>query len=352
MKYEMARTKRSHVDPQGWLCQRGTPAALNNITALFKTARQHPEYNGHESVWDPILNLLNLGRCYQPAISQVLTEGRWENMENPKAYVATAAYRQAFKMGCVGGFRDIKREDIASINRFDGTKSKTAPQEADLENFFYHRCSGGSSFDDDIRERVPSWLLDPLDEIDWKTVATQAALKPEMRKRLERVLRLRFEKGVSRERAVAACVTKEEKQEIEATWKWVDRNLSGRIEPLFRLDQKPSIKGTKSPGFSTFVPAAEAIKRVCARERSTSNAAPRIVMLQHTNNLAKFEILRPHVWKWDVCGKWERCLKPDGTLTDDLSYYRDTLFSGGRYGDFSMRYFNPALPNRPKRRST
>jgi hypothetical protein len=85
--------KRGEVS-YGWKQQSLPDAGRGYLIALFDGVSGKPYYDGNQSAWDPILELLNLPLCYQPAIAKVLSEGRWRDTEKPKAYVAKAAYTQ------------------------------------------------------------------------------------------------------------------------------------------------------------------------------------------------------------------------------------------------------------------
>jgi hypothetical protein len=56
-------------------------------------------YHAAPGEWDRALELLNLALDYQPAVALVLAEGRWRQVANVRAYVATAAVRLALRLG-------------------------------------------------------------------------------------------------------------------------------------------------------------------------------------------------------------------------------------------------------------
>jgi hypothetical protein len=70
----------------------------DRVLSIFERAVAGPVYDANRQAWDEALALLNLRPCYQPAIAKVLGEGRWRDKKNPRAYVATAAARQALAM--------------------------------------------------------------------------------------------------------------------------------------------------------------------------------------------------------------------------------------------------------------
>jgi hypothetical protein len=52
----------------------------------------------HEAEWTWLLaNVLNLPPCYSTAVYEVLKQGRWRDAKYPKAYIKTAATREALK---------------------------------------------------------------------------------------------------------------------------------------------------------------------------------------------------------------------------------------------------------------
>jgi hypothetical protein len=96
------------------------------------------------------------------------------------------------------------------------------------------------SYDDYIRE-FPEWLRrgDENDCVDWETVAVYAAQKPRMAPALAEALILRFEDRIGRPAAIAAAHSAEKVHEIEAAWKWIDRNSESRLAPICRMAKAP-----------------------------------------------------------------------------------------------------------------
>jgi hypothetical protein len=286
--------------------------------------------DGHDAEWLHFMSsTLKMPGCYLPAVREVLAQGRWRRHvgagQNPVGYVKTAAYREALKLGLgmdrLGEPRvpakDQPRRPAPSRNRGDdlrfdqpetrvGRVHLSIPEEKwkeyedhidGLHASHYDagtytrtergawRQGGAGAGNDDYRENeVPQWLQldDGSEDVDWHTVARYAARKPGMVQALAHALRLRAT-GVSRPRAVTMAKTKDEACEIEAAWKWLDRNWQARIVRLFRLDKPPMESATSSERDlchtsqrgGSFLAPAEALKRTVLLE------ARRLRLSQH-----------------------------------------------------------------------
>jgi len=276
MRYQTVKIRKNSQISHGWRREEAA-TTKEDIVELLNAAYSQPEYDKSKGLWDAILERLNLPLCYQPAIAKVLLENRWRSAANPRAYVATASWTQGVKMQLPNRpLADIERADMSRIPKFAPTKRvhESASDEGRLENFIYH------SFSETAEESpIPDWLQKKheSDAIDWQKVARYAVLKPEMKKSLVRALELRFEMGLSRDKAVATGGCADEKKEIEAAWKWIDRNVEERIAPLFRMDEPPSKlqkQKNASGNRSHYIPPGEAIRRVCLEERRRSAVPP------------------------------------------------------------------------------
>ena len=111
LRYQKRKRIESATIPYGWTL--GSETSRDAVLALFKTASARLIYDGNEPVWDPILELLRLPLCYQPAIAKVLSENRWQQAQNPKGYVASAASRMALAM-CLPDFTDHEFRRVES----------------------------------------------------------------------------------------------------------------------------------------------------------------------------------------------------------------------------------------------
>jgi hypothetical protein len=239
------------------------PETTREMFEVFSEAQTKPNFATNEELWIALLNKLNLPLTHQPAIARVLSENRWRTAANPKAYVATAAYLEAKRLRLVGGeIPDIKRVELSDA-QWDGKNHEDLDmpsREERLENFLHRTtgsCTGRANcpVDQDIFQRVPQWLQGSTPwEIDWQTVAQHAVVKTSMQSSVARVLRMRFSDGLSRDKAVLTAKTVEAARTIEAAWKWIDRNLTERIKPLFYLDFPPKrsreqIQDKSAPSF-------------------------------------------------------------------------------------------------------
>jgi hypothetical protein len=246
-RYQQPPRKTRGAIPLGW--SRPEPSQViefkpDRVVSLFERALAGVVYDENRQVWDELLNTLNLKTCYQPAIARVLSEGRWRNKQNPRAYVATAAARAALSMNLLDfnerGFRRIQSSDV-SDNR-PTTRQSISP--IDGPDIIENACGGGiyertptgamrwvDGGDDDYRE-IPPWLRrgDEYDTVDWETVAVYAVHKPRMAYNLARALT-----GM----ATGPRPTEHENHEIEAGRKWIDRNRQARIVPLFQMEKPP-----------------------------------------------------------------------------------------------------------------
>jgi hypothetical protein len=97
-RYQTRKPIRRTGIPAAWTSFRERKELLPCAVTLFEAALKKPVYDGNENVWDPVLELLNLPLGYQPVIAIVLRQERWRTAADPKAYVATAASRQARSM--------------------------------------------------------------------------------------------------------------------------------------------------------------------------------------------------------------------------------------------------------------
>jgi hypothetical protein len=252
-RYQQPPRKTRGAIPLGW--SRPEPSQViefkpDRVVSLFERALAGVVYDENRQVWDELLNTLNLKTCYQPAIARVLSEGRWRNKQNPRAYVATAAARAALSMNLLDfnerGFRRIQSSDV-SDNR-PTTRQSISP--IDGPDIIENACGGGiyertptgamrwvPGDDDDYRE-IQRWLQrgEEYDSVDWETVAAYAVQKPRMACSLARALIQRFEFQTGRPEAAARAESKQEASELEAAWKWIDRNWAERIAPLFRME--------------------------------------------------------------------------------------------------------------------
>jgi hypothetical protein len=280
LRNQQIKPTKRHDVPYGWK----QPTAPNNgneyIFALFEAVALTPTYDGNEHTWDPVMEVLNLPLCYQPAIAKVLLEGRWRGKENPKAYVGTAAYRQGlrgqlkefpsreFKVinatdtgsHCNHGFEPTESHDHDErVSDRDGVGDSQFPDGFPVAGGNGQRRNGKAfGFDDydydDRSKQIPTWLQHPEDpdRVNWDMVAKHAALKVTMVPTLALALNLRFRDRLGRDEAIRKIANLGLSQNVEAAYKWIDRNTATRIAPLFHLQKCPAPrpKATK-PGKAT-----------------------------------------------------------------------------------------------------
>jgi hypothetical protein len=216
------------------------------LIALLESAAK-TTYDSSPGVWDEVLTALNLNLCYQPTIAGVLRKGTWRSAANPRAYVATAAVRSAQRER----LPDYIEKEFRRVASSD--PSATLVDSAtgfNLEDWggggVYERtATGGLRYvdadDDDYYRETPEWLQrgDEHDAVDWETVAAYAVLKPRMACHLARVLITRLDLRLGRPEAMSRAANADEASAIEATWKWIDRNVHDRIAPLFKMAAPP-----------------------------------------------------------------------------------------------------------------
>jgi hypothetical protein len=247
-------------------------AALGNVAGKF--------YDEMPKDWDAVMRLLNLSLCYQPAVAMVLKTAHWKRAANPKAYVATAAFRLAVKHDLV------ERPRFHSPYRFDevdaGPVSNhiSARLNSDGEEMTYEEQMDRMDFefgdyfeDSKIEERIPDWLRRDQESgwhVDWVRVAECAVRKESMVDSVADILQL-MALGVPRERAFEMAQDETERKAMQAAWRWVDRNWESRIVRLFARQQPPKANVTTSdkPEASPVgnLPAWDAIRRSCQRSR-------------------------------------------------------------------------------------
>jgi hypothetical protein len=132
---------------------------------------------------------------------------------------------------------------------------------------------GGGGFD--YYGSIPAWLQSSeyADAVNWWKVAEYSTLKPRMVPALAKTLKLRFEDRIGYPQAAAAARGKQEQHEIQAAWRWIDRNQKSRIAPLFRLDgplMEADNSKPKPVRHRQFIQSAQALKDVLARHRASS----------------------------------------------------------------------------------
>ena len=256
--------------------------AVKLLGVLTRTGRE-----GHDAEWLHFVGeVLNLPGCYTPAAQKILRQGAWRRhtgpSQNPIGYVKTATEREALRMGLATHRHNRTEPWVPTTDqpRRRALESRTeelrfdhADKRRGLVRLSVPRGMSDSDHIDQLlagsdgnvtktksgtwhqgsgelaeyfgRRSVPDWLLcdGEIGVVDWERVAKYAALKPHLAAPLAKTLRLRFEKRTGRLAAMRAASSPREACEIEAAWKWIDRNAATRIAPLFRLSAPPTPRG-------------------------------------------------------------------------------------------------------------
>lgn len=290
------------------------------IAQLGAVARK-PLYSGNERAWDAALKVLNVPLKYQPAVGIVLGQHRWRNAQNPRAYVATAAQRLCLSLGLADFSERNFRRISASQANDDGEWGADIP--ADDDNGGTGGSLGNSEERDERQDfdpyQIPGWLQheEQYDRINWETVARYAAPKPAMVPALRATLELRFGEHLSRRAAIGKAAQRGLPYNIEATWKWIDRNWATRILPLFHMERPPvapSRENAAAAKKSTarLVSPWDALRKASAREKPKTDWIHAPSLMQE-----KRVVLRPSAF-------------PDSP-TDRLAYLRASVAA---WGDF------------------
>jgi hypothetical protein len=237
-------------------------------------------YEEDEPGWNSVMELLNLPLCYQPGVAMALKGGRWKRAENPKAYVATVAFRLAIEHDLVDRpqFRTAYKKDgidggpfsdhISNRKNEDGTEMTYEEQMDRLDLEF------GDQFEDlRIEDRVPDWLRMRNGHgwhVDWVRVAQCAVRKGSMLDDVAIILQM-MALGVPRDQVFEMAEDEKERKAMQAAWRWVDRNWDSRIVHLFRRECPPEAEPRIMPKPKKLqagpVPAWEAIRQACERSR-------------------------------------------------------------------------------------
>jgi hypothetical protein len=236
------------------------------------------------AIWMWMMQELRLGPQYFLAIREVVQQGRWRTAKNPRAYIKTAARREALKMGLV-------KEDSGNLvpvgsSRSDG--AKISGEEA-LENLGHHYDSRDAAKGEDgiWRAGAAGWRDsdDPIEEHDsyrdwlasemprelaivtppseeWKATVRQMnesfegldlearpSVRPDWNKWAAaagldewemKVLRCRLA-GMSREQAMRLLPDEESRKALQAAWKRFERNGMDWLREAAKIKLKKSV---------------------------------------------------------------------------------------------------------------
>jgi hypothetical protein len=225
-------------------------------------------YDANQPTWDRVLTVLNLRVCYQPAIREVIEQGRWRKIANPRAYVATAAYRRAMELelpfyadrvvdtNWLTGEEETRRFDVVPSS-VPYAREPDYGQDEDGNPYTEEEswgCAGGDDFH--WEDRIPDWLrpdgwtlrkqrhhAQDGDRILWERVAQVAVSKTYMARWVGKALRLQYEDFVPREIAIQRERRPDSKRAIAAAYKWIERNRERRIVPILESETEAIARG-------------------------------------------------------------------------------------------------------------
>jgi hypothetical protein len=274
-KTNKKRSARAAAAPKA-VATPGAVAAGKLAIRLFQSVKG-TDYQDGESKWNAVLAFLKLPLCYQPAVQLVLATGRWKRARDPKAYVATVAYRRAI------------RENLLMHSDLDETRGRSRDEAGPVASFIrVGRNAAGESYnyddqvdqlnwhhgefddyDEPLGDRVPDWLSAGGKyglAVEWARVAEYAVRKKSMASNVAKVLAF-MTCGMSRELSMETASDTEEREAIGAAWRWVDRNWKTRIVPLFHMDEPPAPVVKTRPPKRKFRPPWEALRQVHDRDQ-------------------------------------------------------------------------------------
>jgi hypothetical protein len=245
----------------------GTTKDKAEFWILIKTCKGK-RYEDDSEQWDTLLKLLGIPLREQGILSRVIEEGRFAKADNPQTYLAMATRRQAKNLNLYSDLREkcelrgaVKGLEAGPISTQDwavkqkkyfgppkGLKANSHDEFIELAGFHY-----GEEFEESpsLIGLVPKWLLIDGEEakfleslgfeemIDWTKVAKFSVSKPAMAELIGYVLSCRYYRGKTRREAMISNAFGYSPAQIQAAWKWIDRNWDSQILPLFRMD-KPS----------------------------------------------------------------------------------------------------------------
>ncbi|HEY4677214.1 MAG TPA: hypothetical protein VIJ01_08640, partial [Candidatus Angelobacter sp.] len=227
---------------------------------------------------------LGLGPQYFLAVREAVQQGRWQTAKSPKAYLKTAARRQALKSGMVN---DASR-DLVQVGSSRNEGEETSGEEA-LEYLGHHydtaeaakgedgiwRAGAGGAPDpgDPIEEHESyrEWLASGMPQElaivtppseEWKTTVREMndsfegldlearpSIRPDWNKWAaaagldeweKKVLRCRLA-GISREQAMGLLPDEESRKALQAAWKRFDRNGMDWLREAAKIKLKKSV---------------------------------------------------------------------------------------------------------------
>jgi hypothetical protein len=229
------------------------------ISLLDAAASNPPDELNDEWKW--LLEQLGLPTSFFPAVLEALTQGRWRQAKNPRAYLKTVARREAVKMGLTSDgpdeFITLTNNDIDTVSYVRGVSEPIKGQDG------IWRPGGGLDRDyDDPREEFGSYrdfllsgvpkelriaqppsesLRRTVDEFNSRSsehhVHLESTVRPNWSQWAEKaglteweraVLSYRLQ-GISREKALSDQKTDADRHALQAAWKKFDRTGKDRL---------------------------------------------------------------------------------------------------------------------------
>jgi hypothetical protein len=236
------------------------------------------------AVWVWIMQELRLGPQHFLAIREVVQEGRWRTAKNPKAYIKTAAKRQALKMGLVKedsgnlvpvGSSRSDGEEISGEETLEHLGHQYETREAGKGDNGIWRAGAGAERDysDPLAEHdsYRDWLVSgapreltivtpPTEE--WKATVREmnntfeglelearSSVRPDWNKWAAaagldeweiKVLGCRLI-GVGRDRALAMQTDEESRKALQAAWKRFARNGMERLRAAAKINIEKNV---------------------------------------------------------------------------------------------------------------
>ena len=213
------------------------------LIEIFSRAAE-TAFEGHEAEWTWLLTSeLSLPLCYSTAVYEVLKQGRWKDAENPKAYIKTAARREALKAGdgLSKEFALVSSKSAKSaIDDYDKSGGGVTAHKIGGKRI-YDVCDREVPTDSEGRElaifngkAVAEYLCSPEDDepdarwkIDFQKVYAEAGADEHE----QRILTLRSN-GFTAQEIYDSAPSDREKQELQNAYRRVDGPLKSRIAKL------------------------------------------------------------------------------------------------------------------------
>jgi hypothetical protein len=203
-------------------------------------------YAACELQWKELLRLMKLGVAYIPVIQAAIKEGRWRKQPNPTAYIRQSAMLCAVRLGIVDRRPKQSREALATDLQYKDADGELLGHDdrlgTALHNYEQENGPGTSAIyqEDYIGNRIADSVLDDNLQVKWERVCRLARMDAG-----ERIVLTLLRNGMTRDSALAACFSEDDRKTLQAAWKRFDRNkealqyvlISGKAAPARRSQQ-------------------------------------------------------------------------------------------------------------------